>query len=49
VMGLEKSIAFLATHHDLAAYLIYSDKDGKYGVWESPSLKKIITEAEEEK
>ncbi len=48
VMGLEKTIAFLATHSDLAVYLIYSDADGKYGIYESPKLKDIVTDAEDE-
>ena len=48
VMGLEKTITFLTTHRDLAVYLIYSDVDGKFGVYESPELKEIVTESDDE-
>lgn len=44
VMGLEKSIQFLSKHHELSAYLIYSDEKGNYQIFESPELKNIITE-----
>jgi FAD:protein FMN transferase len=46
VMGLDKSVKFLSSHHELMAYLIYSDKDGNYQVYESPELKNILTENE---
>ncbi|MFZ4741629.1 MAG: FAD:protein FMN transferase [Bacteroidales bacterium] len=46
VMGLEKSIAFLAAHKELSAYLIYSEESGVYKIFESESLKDIVTETE---
>jgi len=49
VMGLEKSIAFLAKHPELSAYLIYSDEKGNYKVYETQDMKSIVTELEEEK
>jgi thiamine biosynthesis lipoprotein len=47
VMGLEKAKAFLATHKELEAYLIYSDEKGNYQIYETPGLKSILSEAEE--
>lgn len=44
VMGLEKAKAFLQTHQELQAYLIYSDEKGNYQVFETPGLKSIVTE-----
>ncbi|MFM1915209.1 MAG: hypothetical protein RLZZ531_878 [Bacteroidota bacterium] len=38
VMGLEKSILFLAEHPAIQAYLIYSDENGKYQVFMTPKL-----------
>ncbi|NVN94449.1 MAG: FAD:protein FMN transferase [Bacteroidetes bacterium] len=46
VMGLEKSIAFLAAHKELSAYLIYAEESGVYKIFESEGLKDIVTEAE---
>lgn len=48
VMGLEKAKEFLKIHTELQAYLIYSDDKGNYQVYETPGLKSIVTEAEEE-
>ena len=47
VMGLEKAKAFLNTHPELQAYLIYSDEKGNYQIFETPGLKSIISEVEE--
>ena len=47
VMGLEKSIAFLALHQELSAYLIYAKESGVYKIFESEGLKNIVTEADE--
>jgi thiamine biosynthesis lipoprotein len=38
VMGLDKAILFLTDHPEIQAYLIYSDKDGKYQVYITPKL-----------
>ena len=46
-MGLEKAKAFLNTHPELQAYLIYSDEKGNYQIFETPGLKSIISEVEE--
>ena len=43
VMGIEKAKKVLERNPQLMAYFIYADKDGKYKVWSSPSMKgKII-------
>ena len=42
VMGLEKAITFLAAHPELQAYLIYSDENGNYKVYQTPGMKSII-------
>jgi thiamine biosynthesis lipoprotein len=42
VMGLEKATAFLQTHPELQAYLIYSDENGNYKVYQTPGMKSII-------
>ncbi len=47
VMGLEKAISFLNKHEELQAYLVYSDKNGKYIVYETSGLKNKIHEVEE--
>lgn len=49
VMGLEKSKLFLVLHPELQAYLIYSDELGNYQVYETPGIKNILREVEEEK
>ncbi|MDO5759833.1 MAG: FAD:protein FMN transferase [Bacteroidota bacterium] len=38
VMGLEKSKAFLKQHKEYAAYLIYSDENGKMQTWQSDNF-----------
>ena len=49
VMGLEKAKLFLVNHSELQAYLIYSDESGNYQIFETPGLKSIIKEVEDEK
>ena len=44
VMGLEKAKDFLNKHTELQAYLIYSDQNGNYLIYETPGIKSIITE-----
>lgn len=44
VMGIEKAKAVLRRNPQLMAYFIYADKDGKYQVWYSPSMKGKILE-----
>jgi FAD:protein FMN transferase len=44
VMGAEKTISFLEIHPELQAYLIYSDELGKYIIYRSPGLEKVIDE-----
>jgi thiamine biosynthesis lipoprotein len=44
VMGLEKAIDFLNKHTELQAYLIYSDQNGNYLIYETSGIKSIITE-----
>jgi FAD:protein FMN transferase len=46
VLGLEKAKIFLKKHTELQAYLIYSDENGNYKVFETEGLKSIITETE---
>lgn len=45
VLGLEKAKVFLKKHPELQAYLIYSDENGNYQVYETPGLKAIVSEA----
>jgi len=47
VMGLEKAKEFLGKHPELQAYLIYSDENGNYQIYETPGIKAIISEIEE--
>ena len=44
VMGMERAKEVLDKHPELMAYFIYSDNDGQYAVWFSPSLKGKILE-----
>jgi FAD:protein FMN transferase len=44
VMGKEKTIEFLKKHSAFSAYLIYSDKTGKFKTWKSKNLRKYISE-----
>ena len=46
VLGLEKAKEFLNNHKELQAYLIYSDEQGNYQVYETPGLNTFVTEAE---
>ena len=48
VMGLDKAIVFLNQHPKLQAYLIYSDANGNYKVYETPLIKTIVVNALEE-
>ena len=47
VMGLEKAKEFLTKHPELQAYLIYSDDNGNFQVYQTDGLNSILTEAEE--
>ncbi|MEY3501600.1 MAG: hypothetical protein RL308_3273 [Bacteroidota bacterium] len=49
VMGLERAKVFLELHPELEAYLIYSDENGKYQIYETPGIKEIVSEVVEEK
>ncbi|HJX70601.1 MAG TPA: FAD:protein FMN transferase [Bacteroidales bacterium] len=44
VMGLDKSIAFLAKHKELQAYLIYSDADGNFKTYVTKKMQRNIRE-----
>ena len=45
VIGLDKSIKFLKEHPELEAYLIYSDSEGKFRIYDTPGMKKhVLTE-----
>lgn len=46
VMGLEKAKEFLANHKELLAYLIFSDENGNYQIYETDGLKNIISETD---
>jgi FAD:protein FMN transferase len=46
VMGLEKTIKFLTKNPNIEVYLIYSNTDGNYLIYESEGLKKILAEAQ---
>lgn len=46
VMGFEKAKAFLEKHKELQAYLIYSDENGNYKIYETPGVRNLITEEE---
>ena len=43
VMGYEKSREFLLNQSGLDAYLIYNDEEGKYRVWYTDGMKKMLT------
>lgn len=43
VLGLDKTKEVLQRHPDLMVYLIYTNADGRYDVWFSPSLKNKIS------
>ena len=42
VMGLDKSIAFLKSHPEYQAILIYSDESGNFQVYETAGIKSIV-------
>lgn len=46
VMGLEKAKVFLEQHKELEAYIIYSDDNGNYQIFETPGIKNILSEVE---
>jgi thiamine biosynthesis lipoprotein len=46
VMGLEKAKTFLQQHSELQAYLIYSDEQGQFQIYQTPGLQYILTETE---
>jgi thiamine biosynthesis lipoprotein len=48
VMGLEKAKVFLELHPELQAYLIYSDENGKYQIYETPGIRTLVTDIVEE-
>lgn len=47
VLGLDKAKEFLTAHPEIQAYLIYSDEQGNYKVYQTPSLSSFVFEAEE--
>jgi len=47
VMGLEKAKDFLSKHPQLQAYLIYSDENGDYKIYETSGIKSIISEVKD--
>ena len=47
VMGTEKAKAYLASHPELSAYLIYTDKKGQYATWHSPQLSAVFQSSKE--
>jgi thiamine biosynthesis lipoprotein len=46
VMGLDKAKDYLAKHREIEAYLIYSDEQGRFRVYETPGLNAILTEVQ---
>jgi thiamine biosynthesis lipoprotein len=44
VMGKEKAIDFITSHHELSAYFVFSDDSGEFKTWISDDLKKSIKE-----
>ena len=42
VMGLEETKKILANHPEIMAYLIYTDAQGNYSIWQSEGLKDFI-------
>jgi FAD:protein FMN transferase len=43
VMGTERAIAFIRSHHELSAFFVSSDDKGNYETWTSDDLKKKLT------
>lgn len=46
VLGLEKAKIFLKNHPEIQAYLIYSDENGNYKIYETDGIKDFITEVD---
>jgi thiamine biosynthesis lipoprotein len=46
VLGLEKAKIFLKQHPEINAYLIYSDENGDYKIYQTPDTMQIIKETE---
>ena len=46
VMGLEKSKLYLKNHPEIEAYLIYSDENGEFKVFQTEGMSKLIIEEE---
>jgi FAD:protein FMN transferase len=46
VMGKDKAIEFITLHHELSAYLVFSDDSGNFKTWMSDDLKDKISEVE---
>jgi thiamine biosynthesis lipoprotein len=44
ILGLDRSIEFLTAHPEIGGYLVYSDHDGNFRTWVSPSLASRIVE-----
>jgi thiamine biosynthesis lipoprotein len=42
VMGTEKAIAFIENNPSIEAYLVYSDKDGEFKIYQSKGMEEII-------
>jgi FAD:protein FMN transferase len=44
VMGKDKAIDFINSHHEFSAYFVFSDENGEFKSWISDDLKKKISE-----
>lgn len=44
VMGKEKAIDFINSHHEFSAYFVFSDDSGEFKSWMSDDLKKKLSE-----
>jgi thiamine biosynthesis lipoprotein len=44
VMGKDKAIDFIKSHHEFSAYFVFSDDSGDFKSWMSDELKKSISE-----
>jgi FAD:protein FMN transferase len=45
VIGLDKSIQLLGNHHELEGYLIFSDDEGNFHIYDTPGMKEhVLTE-----
>ena len=45
VMGKEKAIDFIESHHEFEAYFVFSDDSGEFKSWMSDELKKSLSES----